>query len=168
MPFLEIVTYPNPILRKVAQPVKEINDEVVRISKDMVERMRLARGAGLAANQCGINMRIIVLESNLKKDRDPLIVLNPVIVEKDREEVVEEEGCLSFPKYFEHIGRSRKVYVKGIDLDGKELSIECEDHLARAFQHEVDHLNGVLFIDYLSPVKRTLFKKRYVTPKSIK
>jgi len=162
MPFLEIITYPDPILRKIALPVREINDEILKISHDMVERMRLARGAGLAANQVGISLQIIVLEPNLNRDSDPLIVINPLIVEKDKEEVLEEEGCLSFPKYFEQIKRAKRIHVKGIDLNGRELNLECDGHLARAFQHEIDHINGVLFIDYLSPVKRSLFKKRYI------
>jgi peptide deformylase len=162
MSFLEILTYPNPILRKVAKPVQNITDEVVRLSENMVERMRLARGAGLAANQVGVSVRLIVLDPQLKKNNEPIIILNPSIMERDSEDVVEEEGCLSVPKYFDFVKRSKKVLVKGMELSGESVEIECEGHLARAFQHEIDHLNGIVFIDYLSPIKKTLFKKKYL------
>jgi peptide deformylase len=162
MSFLEIITYPNPILRKVAKPINNITEEVVKLSEDMVERMRLARGAGLAANQVGISVRLIVLDPQLKKSDEPIVILNPSIAEKDSEDIVEEEGCLSVPKYFDFVKRSKKVLVKGIELSGESIEIECEGHLARAFQHEIDHLNGVVFIDYLSPIKKTLFKKKYL------
>ena len=89
-------------------------------------------------------------------------MINPVISEKDPEELVEEEGCLSVPEYYDHIKRSKSLLAKGITISGEDLEIECEGHLARAFQHEVDHLNGVLFIDHLSPVKKSLFKKKYL------
>ena len=162
MSFLEIITFPNPILRKVAKPVESITDQVVKLSEDMVERMHLARGAGLAANQVGVSVRLIVLDPQLKKDSEPIIMLNPSIVERDSEDIVEEEGCLSVPKYFDFVKRSRKVLVKGIELSGEPVEIECEGHLARAFQHEIDHLNGIVFIDHLSPIKKTLFKKKYL------
>jgi peptide deformylase len=162
MSFLEIITYPNPILRKVAKPVDNITDEVVKLSEGMVERMRLARGAGLAANQVGVSVRLIVLDPQLKQSNEPIVILNPSIAEKDPEDIVEEEGCLSVPKYFDFVKRSKKVLVKGIELSGESIEIECEGHLARAFQHEIDHLNGVVFIDYLSPIKKTLFKKKYL------
>jgi peptide deformylase len=162
MPFLEIITYPNPILRKVAKSVENITDEVVKLSKNMVERMYLARGAGLAANQVGVSVRLIVLDPQLKKDNEPIVILNPVIAEKGPEDILEEEGCLSLPKYYDFVKRSKNVLVKGIELGGESIEIECEGHLARAFQHEVDHLNGIVFIDYLSPIKKTLFKKTYL------
>ena len=162
MSFLEIITYPNPILRKVAKPVENITDEVVKLSENMIERMHLARGAGLAANQVGICVRLIVLDPQLKKNNEPIVVLNPSIIEKDPEDLVEEEGCLSVPKYFDFVKRSKKVLVRGVELSGESVEIECEGHLARAFQHEIDHLNGVVFIDYLSPIKKTLFKKKYL------
>jgi len=162
MSFLEIITYPNPILRKIAEPVTDVTDEIKKLSENMVERMNLAHGAGLAANQVGVSLRLIVLDLQLKKDNKPLIVINPLIVDKDSEEVSEEEGCLSVPKYYDYIKRSKKVLVKGITIDGKAFEMECEGHLARAFQHEIDHLNGIVFIDYLSPVKKHIFKKHYL------
>ena len=162
MPFLEIITYPNPILRKIAEPVKNVTDEIINLSKNMVERMYLAHGAGLAANQVGVSLRLIVLDLQLKKDNKPIVVINPSIIDKDPEEISEEEGCLSVPKYYDYVKRSKKVSVQGMTLEGKAFEMECEGHMARAFQHEIDHLNGIVFIDYLSPVKKHLFKKQYL------
>jgi peptide deformylase len=162
MSFLEIITYPDPILRKIAEPVKDVTDEIIKLSENMVERMYLAHGAGLAANQVGVSLRLIVLDPQLKKNNKPIIVINPSISEKDSEEISDEEGCLSVPKYSDYVKRSKIVYVKGITLKGKVFEMECEGHFARAFQHEIDHLNGIVFIDYLSPVKKHLFKKQYL------
>ena len=162
MSFLEIVTYPHPILRKVAKPIDNITDEVLRLAENMIERMYLARGAGLAANQVGVSVRLIVLDLQSKKEHEHLVILNPVISERDSEAIIEEEGCLSVPKYFDFVKRSKKVLVKGMELSGEAVEIECEGHLARAFQHEIDHLNGLVFIDHLSPIKKTLFKKKYL------
>jgi peptide deformylase len=163
MALLRIRTFPDPVLREEAAPVDEVTEAVRKLSRDMVETMRLARGAGLAANQVGVPIRLIVLEGDLeeRKDGEPLVILNPCIVEKGEEEV-SEEGCLSFPKFFEYVKRSKKVVVRGETLDKKPFQRDCEGILARAFQHEIDHLNGVLFIDHLSPVKKDLFKKRYL------
>jgi len=161
MAFIEIRTYPDPVLRKIASPVKEISDELLKLSQDMIETMRLWHGAGLAANQVGEPIRLIVLEiPQQNKEGKPIIVFNPVIVEQASEDII-EEGCLSVPKYYEFVKRAKKVLVKGIDLKGEAFEMECEGHLARAFQHEIDHLNGILFIDHLSPVKRNIFKKRF-------
>jgi peptide deformylase len=162
MSFLEIITYPDPILRKVAEPIKDITDEIIKLSENMVERMYLACGAGLAANQVGVSLRLIVLDIQSKKDSKTFIVINPLIINKDPEEISEEEGCLSIPKYYDYVKRSKKILVSGITLEGKSFEIECEGHLARAFQHEIDHLNGVVFIDHLSPVKKHIFKKHYL------
>jgi peptide deformylase len=151
--------YPDPVLRKVAEKVTDITADVCKLSEDMAQTMRAARGIGLAANQIGIALRIISLE--LEREAPPLILLNPEIVEVASEETA-EEGCLSLPDFYETIKRARQVLVKAITLDGKEFSLECEGLLARAFQHEIDHLNGVLLVDHLSPVKRQLFRKEYI------
>jgi len=165
MPFLEIITYPNPILRKIAEPVNDVTDEINKLSEDMIERMCIANGAGLAANQVGISLRLIVIDLQLKKNNKPIVVINPLIADKDPEEILEEEGCLSVPKYFDYVKRSKRILVNGITLEGKTFEMECEGHLARAFQHEIDHLNGIVFIDYLSPIKKHLFKKQYLKNK---
>ncbi len=148
------------MLRKVAEKVSDISTEVCKLSEDMVETMRAARGIGLAANQIGVALRIISLELELEKEAPPLILLNPEIIEVASEEIA-EEGCLSLPGFYETVKRARQVLVKAITLEGKEFSLECEGLLARAFQHEIDHLNGILLVDHLSPVKRQLFRKEY-------
>jgi peptide deformylase len=157
---LRIRKYPDPVLRKGALPVDRLTDEVAKLSGDMLETMYGARGIGLAANQVGVPLRLIVLHLQTKKGDEPLVLLNPFIAESDAEEI-SEEGCLSFPGYYEYVPRAGRILVKGLDSKERPFSMECEGHLARAFQHEIDHLNGVLFIDHLSPVKRSLFKKRF-------
>jgi peptide deformylase len=162
MPLRSIITYPASVLRKSARLIEDLDDDILRLSEDMLETMRLARGAGLAANQVGVPLRLIVLEADTeKKTEKPIIVVNPVIVERDANEEIAEEGCLSLPKFYEFVKRAEKVLVRGMSLNGEAFEMECEGHMARAFQHEIDHLNGILFIDHLSPVKKDLFKKRY-------
>lgn len=158
---MQIKTYPDPVLRKVCEPLEDINDETVALCDSMVETMRLAHGAGLAANQVGISIQLCVLDPPGKKSEKPIILINPVIVAQDMEEI-SEEGCLSFPKFFEFVKRAKKVLVKGINLKGEPFEMECDGFLARAVQHELDHLKGVLLIDRLSPVKKDLFKKKYM------
>ena len=161
MAFIEIRTIPDPVLRKVAKPIKNVTGEILRLSEDMIETMKLSNGAGLAANQVGLPIRLITLDEHLNKQENRHIVLiNPVIVESDSEETA-EEGCLSVPKFYEYVKRARKVLARGVNLKGETIEIECEGQLARAIQHEIDHLNGILFIDHLSPVKKNLFKKKY-------
>ena len=153
--------YPDPVLRKVAEKVTDVSTELCRLSCDMIETMRAARGIGLAANQIGVSLRIISIEMGLEKEPLPLILINPEIVEVASEEIA-EEGCLSLPGFYETVKRARQVSVKAITLEGKEFSMECEGLLARAFQHEIDHLNGILLVDHLSPIKRQLFRKEYM------
>jgi len=159
-----IRTYPDEVLRRVADEVKNITDEVRRLASDMKETMCAARGVGLAANQIGRSFRIITLETGSEKESNPLVVVNPVIVGLDGEDAG-EEGCLSIPGFYEIIKRAKEVVVHGVDIDGKELTIESSGLLARAFQHELDHLDGILFVDHLSPVKKQLFKREYAKEK---
>lgn len=158
MASLTIVKYPDPILRKRAEEIKEISDSIVDLAKMMVQTMRNAGGIGLAANQVGRPIRLIVVEQG--KDKEPWIIVNPELLSYEEEDV-REEGCLSIPGYFEFIKRHRKVVVRGLDLKEQEIIIEADGILARALQHEIDHLNGLLFIDRLSPVKRSIFRKTY-------
>ena len=144
--------YPDPVLRKVAEKVTNISTEVRRVGEDMVETMHASRGIGLAANQIGVSLRIITLEVGPEKETLPLVLINPEIVKAASEEIA-EEGCLSLPGYYETVRRARQVVVKAVTLEGKEFGMECEGLLARAFQHEIDHL---------SPVKRQLFRKEYM------
>jgi len=165
MAILEIKTVPDPVLRKTAAPIENITSEIVKLSENMIETMVAARGAGLAANQVGVPVRLVIIDASLNaKGKKHLIMLNPIIVEADQEEVA-EEGCLSVPGFYEFVKRAGKVLARGIDLKGKAIELQCEGQFARAMQHEIDHLNGVLFIDYLSPVKKNIFKKKFTGQK---
>jgi peptide deformylase len=161
MSVIDIRVIPDPVLRKISEPVQNITGEVVKLTSDMVETMILAHGAGLAANQIGLPIQLIVIDSSLNpREKVPIILINPVIVEKDSEEN-DEEGCLSVPGYYEYVKRAKRVLARGTDIDGNMIEFDCEGHLARALQHEIDHLSGTLFIDILSPLKKSLFRKRY-------
>lgn len=153
--------YPDSILRQVASPVKEITDEIRALAADMAETMFAANGIGLAANQVGVALRLIVIDVGSEKERKPIALINPEIIKAADEEVA-EEGCLSVPGFYESVKRALHVTVRGSDLDGSERTLQCSGLPARAFQHEIDHLEGVLFIDHLSPVKRQLFRKEYL------
>jgi len=155
-----ILTYGAPTLRQKTAPIRDFNGSLQALIDDMVETMYAAPGVGLAANQVGSLERVFV--ANPSDDRDPsqlLVVVNPELLETEGE-IVSEEGCLSVPEFREDVRRARRVLLRGIDRQGKPLQIEAEDLLARIFQHEVDHLNGVLFVDRLSPAKRLLLKPR--------
>ncbi len=161
MAVLEIKKYPEKILKEKASPIRNIDGALQRIVDDMIETMYAAHGVGLAANQVGILQRLCVIDLRSKENKIPLIVLiNPVIAEKEGA-VDAEEACLSLPGYMTSIRRAERVLVRGVDREGKELEIEGEGLLARAFQHEIDHLEGLLFIDRMSPIKREFFKRRY-------
>jgi len=156
-----ILTYPNPILKKKAVPVAVINDTTRELVRDMAETMYDAQGVGLAAPQIGVSQRVIVIDVSQRDERPELIVcINPVFVHTEGESF-EEEGCLSVPKYSANVHRHAKVVVKALDLDGEEVTYKAEGLLAIAFQHEIDHLEGILFVDHLSPLKREMFKKKY-------
>jgi peptide deformylase len=161
MAVLEIRRYPDPILRQKAEEVKDLNGALQRLIDDMIETMHEAPGIGLAAPQVGKPLRLIVADISAREEGHPLIVLvNPEIVEAEGR-IDSEEGCLSVPDYYSTIKRHAKVLVKGLDREGKPVEIEAEGLLARVLQHEIDHLNGILFIDHLSPIKKEFFKKRY-------
>ncbi|MBI5657391.1 MAG: peptide deformylase [Geobacter sp.] len=156
-----ILTYPDPELKKKSQPVTVINDKVRELVRDMAETMYAAPGVGLAAPQIGVHQRVIVIDVAGKDEPPELIVaINPVIVYADGE-AYEEEGCLSVPRYAANVRRHARVIVKGLNLEGEEITWKADELLAIAFQHEIDHLDGILFIDHISPLKREIFKKRY-------
>jgi peptide deformylase len=162
MSVLEIRKFPEPVLRKKAVPVEEINGAIKTLIDDMVDTMYAASGIGLAAPQIGESLRLIVSDVSVNEERRPLIVLiNPEIVYSEGK-VSSEEGCLSIPGYVSTIERASIVHVKGFDREGKEVEIEATGLLARALQHEIDHLDGILFVDRLSPIKREFFRKRYL------
>ena len=156
-----ILHFPDPELKKKSTPVTVINDATRALVQDMAETMYAAPGVGLAAPQIGVHQRIIVIDVSHKDEEPELIVaINPVIVHADGESY-EEEGCLSVPKYAANVRRHARVVVKALDLDGNEVTYKADDLLAIAFQHEIDHLDGILFVDHLSPLKREIFRKRY-------
>ncbi|OGW30477.1 MAG: peptide deformylase [Nitrospirae bacterium GWC2_42_7] len=161
MAILEIKKYPDKILKKKTSPVDSIDDELQSLIDNMIETMYAAPGVGLAAPQVGVSKRLAVLDISSKEDKFPLIVLiNPVI--SNKEGIIEfEEGCLSVPDYTAKVERAEQVLVNAVDRQGKPFEIEAEGLLAIALQHEIDHLDGVLFIDRISPLKREFFKKRY-------
>lgn len=155
-----ILTYPNPGLKKKSAPVTVINDTIRQLIRDMAETMYDASGVGLAAPQIGVHQRVVVIDVSAKHEPPELIVaINPVIVHAEGE-VYEEEGCLSVPSYAANVRRHARVVVKTLDLEGNELTWKAEGLLAIAFQHEIDHLDGILFVDHLSPLKRDLFQRK--------
>lgn len=161
MALLEIKKYPEKILKEKTAPVVDINSSIQRLIDDMIETMYAAKGVGLAANQVGVSKRLCVIDISAADEKTPLIVLiNPEIVER-KGSIEDEEGCLSIYEYRAKIKRAEEVLVKGFDRKGKPIEIAGGDLLARALQHEIDHLDGLLFIDRLSPIKREFFKKRY-------
>ncbi len=161
MAVLEIKKYPEKVLKQKAAPVTKVNDEIKTLVDDMVETMYAAPGVGLAAPQVGISKRIAVIDVTMKDAEMPLIVLiNPELVR--REGCIEfEEGCLSFPGFTAKIERAEKLLVRALDRDGRPFEIESEGLLSIAMQHEMDHLDGILLIDRISPLKREFFKKRF-------
>ena len=157
----KILTFPDPELKKKCQPVAVINNKVIELVRDMAETMYAAPGVGLAAPQIGVHQRIVVIDVAGKDDPPQLIVaINPVIIHADGESY-EEEGCLSIPKYAANVRRHERVVVKALNLDGEEITCKADGLLAIAFQHEIDHLDGILFIDHISPLKREIFRRKY-------
>ena len=163
----QILTIPDPLLRKVSEPVTSVNTEVKNLMDDMLETMYAAPGIGLAAVQVGVLKRIIVID--LSKDgqkKDPLFIVNPQITFKSDELISYEEGCLSIPNQFAEVKRPSTCKVNFLDYNGKKREINADGLLATCIQHEVDHLNGVLFIDHLSKLKKDIIIKK--TKKQIK
>lgn len=156
----KIVLYGDTVLQHRAKQVENISDPEIKLVKDMVETMYKAPGIGLAAPQVGVSKRIMVTDTSAGEKKDNLLVMfNPEIVVTEGEQY-EEEGCLSIPGFSERVRRPQKVVVRGLDLDGREILLEGQDLLARAFCHEMDHLNGVMFLDHLSFIKRDLIKRK--------
>ena len=161
MALIKIYHYPEPVLSMKAEPIADIDDALRQLATNMIETMYAAPGIGLAAPQVGVSKRLIVLDCGSREEESQLIVaINPEIIESDGESF-EEEGCLSVPGYYCKIKRKERVTVCYLDLDGAEQTLDTEGLEAVAFQHEIDHLNGVLFVDHLSSLKRALFKKKY-------
>ena len=162
----KIVIEPDPILRKKSEPLEKVDDEIRELLDDMLETMYAAPGIGLAAVQVGILKRIIVIDiSKDKEKKNPLFLINPEIISKSKKTSVYEEGCLSLPGYFAEIERPAECQIKFVDYNGKEKQLIANGLLATCIQHEVDHLNGVLFIDYLSKLKKDMIIKKLIKHK---
>ncbi len=151
----------DPVLRKKCDLIENIEESLVTLTDDMIETMYNATGVGLAANQVGISSRLIVVDLGFKDEKhNPITIINPMVTASE-EELIGEEGCLSIPQVYADIKRFQRVEVKGVDLSGKDVRLEVEGFLARAFQHEMDHLEGKLFWDMLGKVKRDMLKRKF-------
>jgi len=158
MAILDILYYPDKRLRTVAKPVEAVDDSIKKLVDDMFETMYEAPGIGLAATQVNVHQQIIVIDVSEEKDQ-PLCLINPTIVAEQGAEVC-DEGCLSVPDVYEIVERAEKVTVKALDQNGAEYTLDADELLAVCIQHEIDHLKGKLFVDYLSPLKLQRIKKR--------
>lgn len=160
MALLNILEYPDPRLRTVARPVEQVDDETRRLIDDMLETMYAAPGIGLAATQVDVHQRILVLDVSDTKDA-PHCFINPEIVEMDGE-AFGDEGCLSVPGITEPVKRAESIRVRALDRDGNQFEQDADGLLAVCIQHEMDHLDGKLFVDYLSELKRQRIKKKLI------
>lgn len=161
MALRKIYHYPDPVLARKADRVELFDEALSTLARDMAETMYAAPGVGLAAPQVGVSKRLIVLDCSPREEGPGLVVaVNPDLVSGEGE-TFEEEGCLSVPGYYARIERHARVTVRFQDLQGQDHLLEAEGLWAICFQHEIDHLDGKLFIDYLSPLKRSMFKKKY-------
>jgi len=162
----EIVIEPDPILRKKSVNLEKVDDELRGLLDDMLETMYSAPGIGLAAVQVGVLKRLIVIDISKEKDKkNPLFLINPEIISRSNKTSIYEEGCLSLPGHFAEIERPAECHVKYIDYSGKEKEIKADGLLSTCIQHEVDHLNGILFIDYLSKLKKDMILKKLIKHK---
>ncbi len=159
MTILNVLRFPDERLTTVAKEVTEITDETQKIIDDMFETMHEENGVGLAATQVNIHQRIVVMDTSEDKS-NPIVLINPQITDKRGEIVINEEGCLSVPGCYAKVERNSEVTVKALDRHGEEFSLDADELLAICIQHELDHLKGVLFIDYLSPLKRQRIKTK--------
>src|SRR5262245_36722867 len=162
MPIKPLVILPDPVLRLVSKPVERVDAPLLKFADDMLETMYDAPGIGLAAIQVGEPLRMLVID--LAKEGEPpapQVFVNPEVLEKSDERSVYEEGCLSIPDYYAEVERPAKVRVRYLDRAGKQQEVEADGLLATCLQHEIDHLNGVLFIDHISKLKRDMVVKKF-------
>ena len=161
MTIRKILTEPNKLLRQISESVEEVGEEEKKLMDDMLDTMYAAPGIGLAAIQIGIPKRIIVMDiSRDENKKEPKYFVNPVIKNKDKEKSIYEEGCLSVPDQYAEIERPNSCEVEYLDYDGKKKLLKAHGLLATCIQHEIDHLEGILFIDYLSKLKKTMIIKK--------
>ncbi|MGA9478130.1 MAG: peptide deformylase [Desulfobacterales bacterium] len=160
---LEVLTYPNKFLQQPTKPVENIDEVIERLVADMAETMYEAPGVGLAAIQVGSDKQVLVYdEKPAENDHRYGVIINPKVVETEGQIISENEGCLSVPDFRSDVKRAARIIVEGVDRDGKSLRVEAEGFLAIVLQHEIDHLNGTLFIDRISALKRELYKRRMI------
>lgn len=160
MSVLEIVTYPAPILKQKACPVAGIDEKLERLMDDMTETMYAAPGLGLAAVQVGVDQSLIIYDIVENEKHNLKVLINPRIISSEGSMISESEGCLSVPDFRADVRRAEAVSVEGVDRSGKPVKIDAEGLLAIVLQHEIDHLEGLLFIDHISPLKRQMYKRR--------
>jgi peptide deformylase len=172
MSLREILIAPHPVLEAVSEPVTLVNKEIKTLLDDMVQTMYHALGIGLAAPQIGVNLRVIVVDTTYNPEepetRNPLKIVNPEIIALSDEDMTHTEGCLSVPEHYADVIRPRALTLKYLDEFGKEQILEAQDLLAICIQHEIDHLDGILFIDHLSNLKRNLIMRKLLKEKKLK
>lgn len=159
----EIITVPDPVLRQEAQPIAKVNADIQAQMDGMLRAMYAAPGIGLAANQVALLNRVLVMDLSVREQEEkpaPICMANPEIIWRSEEMSVMEEGCLSIPQQYAEVERPAQVRVKYLDYDGKEAELEAAGLLSHCVQHEIDHLNGVLFVDYLSSLKRNMLLRK--------
>ena len=162
----KILTEPDPILRKKCEPLEKVDSETKKLMDDMLETMYAAPGIGLAAIQVGILKRLVVLDiSKGEEEKKPMFLINPKIIHQSKKTSIYEEGCLSLPGHFAEIERPAECQINFLDYNGKKKVISAKGLLSTCIQHEVDHLNGILFIDYLSKLKKDMIIKKLVKHK---
>lgn len=156
---LEILEFPDPRLRTVAKPVEKVDDELRKLIDDMFETMYAAPGIGLAATQVNVHQRLLVMDLS-EEHNEPMVFINPQITPLTEELSPYEEGCLSVPGFYEKVPRPARVRINALDRDGNAFEVEADELLATCIQHEIDHLDGKLFVDYVSRLKRDRIKKK--------
>lgn len=169
MALMEVVWAPDPVLKTKCKPVEEVDDQVRTLMNDMLETMYKNRGIGLAASQVGVLKRVIVVDvagfKGEKEEPRPMFMANPVITRFSDERVVGEEGCLSLPDLYADVERAETISVEYLDENGEKQSLEADGVLSVCIQHEVDHIDGILFVDHISSLKRNMFLKKMVKAK---
>ncbi len=160
MAILEILVYPDERLRTVAKPVKTVDDDIRKLVQDMQETMISANGIGLAATQVNVHKQVIVMDLSEERN-DPIVLINPTIIERDGEQIA-DEGCLSVPEYYAPVKRAESVKITALDEQGEIFELEADGLLAVCIQHEMDHLAGKVFVDYLSRLKQDRVRKKLV------
>ena len=163
---LSIITAPDPRLKVVCKPVEVVDDEVRKLMDDMLETMYAAPGIGLAAPQVGVHLRVIVVDvTRMDEDPNPFRMVNPEVVWTSEEMVTYDEGCLSLPEHYSEVSRPVRARIRYIDMDNAAQEIEVEQMAATCLQHEIDHLDGTLFVDHISKLKRDMILKKLIKAK---